>query len=82
MNNKEFIGKMQMVYFGEKNALEECTQAYLKLNLIKNEYESRMNKVINYIQETCFINEDDKTEVCEYGDDLNPRHIIKLLKGE
>lgn len=30
MNNKEFIGKMQMVYFGEKNALEECTQAYLK----------------------------------------------------
>ena len=64
----------------KKNALEECTQAYLKLNLIKNEYESRMNKVINYIQETCFINEDDKTEVYEYGDDLNPRHIIKLLK--
>ena len=49
MNNEEFIGTMQMVYFGEKNALEECTQAYLKLNLIKNEYESRMNKVINYI---------------------------------
>lgn len=31
MTKDEFIGKMQMAYFGDKNALEECTQEYIKI---------------------------------------------------
>ena len=30
MTKEEFMGKMQMAYFGDKNALNECTQAISK----------------------------------------------------
>lgn len=34
MTKEEFIGKMQMVYIGDKNALNECTQEYLRLKKV------------------------------------------------
>lgn len=36
MNKEEFIGKMQLAYFGDRNALEECTQEYLKTKELYN----------------------------------------------
>lgn len=36
MTKEEFIGKMQMAYFGDRNALEECTQEYLKTEELYN----------------------------------------------
>ena len=37
MSNEEFIGKMQMGYFGDKNAIEECSQEYLRVKQALNE---------------------------------------------
>lgn len=34
MTKEEFIGKMQMAYIGDKNALNECTQEYLRLKKV------------------------------------------------
>lgn len=42
MTKEEFIGKMQMVYIGDKNALNECTQEYLRLREV-------ISKAIEYI---------------------------------
>lgn len=42
MTKEEFIGKMQMAYFGDKKALNECTQEYLRLR-------EAINKAIEYI---------------------------------
>lgn len=35
INNEEFIGKMQMVYFGEKNALEGMYASIFKIKFNK-----------------------------------------------
>lgn len=59
MSKEEFIGKMQMAYFGEKNALEECVQEYLTLQKLydkclsdnvkttkrKNDFEQALNEI-------------------------------------
>lgn len=42
MTKEEFIGKMQMAYIGDKNALNECTQEYLRLKKV-------IDKAIEYI---------------------------------
>lgn len=39
MNRDEFIGKLQMVYVGEKNAFNEIVGEYDRLNNIINELE-------------------------------------------
>lgn len=36
MTKEEFIGKMQMAYIGDKNALNECTQEYLRIREVIN----------------------------------------------
>lgn len=38
MTKEEFIGKLQMVYIGDKNALNECTQEYLGLREVINKF--------------------------------------------
>ena len=37
MNREEFIGKLQMVYVGDRNAIEEIISEYDRLNNIINE---------------------------------------------
>ena len=43
MTKEEFIGKMQMVYIGDKNALNECTQEYLRIREV-------INKAIEWVE--------------------------------
>ena len=42
MTKEEFIGKLQMAYIGDKNALNECIQEYLRLREV-------ISKAIEYI---------------------------------
>ena len=39
MNKEEFIGKLQMCYFGERNAFDEIVSEFDRLNNIINELE-------------------------------------------
>lgn len=49
MTKEEFIGKMQMAYIGDKNALNECTQEYLRLREV-------IDKVKTYIHVVPYCN--------------------------
>ena len=46
MNKEEFIGKLQMVYVGDKRASEEIISEYDRLNNIINELEKYLNQEI------------------------------------
>ena len=46
MNRDEFIGKLQMVYVGDKRASEEIISEYDRLNNIINELEKYLNQEI------------------------------------
>lgn len=50
MTKEEFIGKMQMVYIGDKNALNECTQEYLRL---KKVIDKAIDWLVKYQTEWC-----------------------------
>ena len=39
MNKEEFLGKLQMCYFGDKNAFDEIVGEFNRLNNIINELE-------------------------------------------
>ena len=39
MNREEFLGKLQMCYFGERNAFDEIVNEYDRLNNIISELE-------------------------------------------
>ena len=39
MNREEFIGKLEMVYVGDRNAIDEIISEYDRLNNIINELE-------------------------------------------
>lgn len=67
MNKEEFIGKLQMVYIGDRNAFNDIVCAYDGLLY-------RVDKAIEYIKKELFIIEelDEK-----YVDDL-----LNILKGE
>lgn len=71
MNKEEFIGKLQMVYVGEKNAFNEIVGEYDRLNNIINELNkisgNRMNTIIE-IEKYCNEEKEDLIaggEVCE-----------------
>lgn len=44
MNKEEFIGKLQMVYVGDRNAIEEIISEYDRLNNIINGLEKWLNE--------------------------------------
>lgn len=50
MTKEEFIGKMQMAYIGDKNALNECTQEYLRL---KKVIDKAIDWLVKYQTEWC-----------------------------
>lgn len=44
----------------------------------KLEYKKRIEKAIEYINKLCLCSDG----YTQYGDDLNPKHIVNILKGE
>ena len=50
MNKEELIGKLQMAYIGDKNALNECTQEYLRL---KKVIDKAIDWLVKYQTEWC-----------------------------
>ena len=47
MNKEEFIGKLEMVYVGDRNAIDEIISEYDRLNNIIEEIE---NTIVNFIE--------------------------------
>jgi len=48
MTREEFIGKLQMVYVGDRNAIDEIISEYDRLNNIINEALGIANERFNY----------------------------------
>lgn len=46
MDKQEFIGKLNSVYVGENNAIDEIISEYDRLNNIINEIEKELNKIL------------------------------------
>ena len=44
----------------------------------KEDYKQRNEKAIEYINEMCLASDG----YASYGDDLNPEHIVNILKGD
>ena len=82
MTKEELIGKLQMVYVGDKNALNELIGYYdgLKevVELLKKEnqkYKEVIDKAIEYIKSY-------KIDYSPYElSDYNVRQILEILKG-
>ena len=81
MNKEELIGKLQMVYVGDKNALNEliCYYAMLKeaVELLKKEnqkYKEVIDKAIEYIENV--------KKIDDYLDGCPCYELLNILKGE
>lgn len=93
MNKEELIGKLQMVYVGDKNALNELIGYYdgLKevVELLKKEnkkYKEVIDKAIEYLEKSK-LNQLDT--YCKYlyidfdtGKIENVDELLQILKGE
>lgn len=93
MTKDEFVGKMQMAYFGDRNALEECTQEYIKTKKLyemalednvkaskrKMILEQALDEIKKYM--TNYIKVEDKNEnvKVEFNELLK---IMKKAKGD
>lgn len=61
MDKMEYLGKMQMAYFGDKNALEECIQERLKVADLISKAIEKIDDIQQYIfgfDETMWIYDD------------------------
>lgn len=81
MSKEELIGKLQMVYVGDKNALNELIGYYdgLKevVELLKKEnkeYKEVIDKAINYIEKESAFLSDDEYEL------FNKKELKDILK--
>lgn len=81
MNKEELIGKLQMVYVGDKNALNELIGYYdgLKevVELLKKEnqkYKEVIDKAIEYIENV--------KKIDDYLDGCPCYELLNILKGE
>ena len=87
MNREELIGKLQMVYVGDKNALNELIGYYDGLKEIietvqkeNQKYKEVIDKAIEYIKEIFYFNE----ETGEYAllhtfDKCNVKELLDIL---
>lgn len=83
MNKEELIGKLHMIYAGDRNALEEMVGYYdgLKqvIEILKEENQKLKEnryKAIEYIESY-------KTDYSPYElSDYNVRQILEILKGD
>lgn len=57
MNRDEFIGKLQLCYFGDRNAFEEIVSVYDKYKSILDKIKEYVNDVIIDETYTNYINE-------------------------
>lgn len=61
MDKMEYLGKMQMAYYGERNALEECIQERLKVADLISKTIEKIDDIQQYIfgfDETMWIYDD------------------------
>ena len=49
MDKMEYLGKMQMAYYGERNALEECIQERLKVTDLISKAISQIDTIQQHI---------------------------------
>lgn len=49
MDKMEYLGKMEMAYFGDRNALEECIQERLKVTDLINKAISQIDTIQQHI---------------------------------
>lgn len=56
---------------------KECNSLFNHLTKKDLDYKSRCDKAIEYINEMCLCT----NGYCDYGDDLRPEHIVKILQG-
>lgn len=76
MNKEEFIGKLQMVYVGDKRASEEIISEYDRLNNIINELEKDLWEV----RQLTFTkyNSNEWNNCLSFNEDIKP--ILDKLK--
>ena len=82
MNRNEFIGKLQLCYFGDRNAFNEIVSVYDELN-------ERINKATEYIEynnETLYTYEPDydyeENIVSNYDVSSFREDLLEILKGD
>lgn len=87
MNREEFIGKLQMVYFGDRNAFNEIVEDNQKLKneVVYSKVEiDRLNNIINelekVIQENKFWIYNDVLETRENFEVIDVEYILDKLK--
>ena len=71
MNKEEFIGKLQMVYVGDRNAFNELVEDNQKLKneVVYSKVEiDRLNNVIKAIEENLYLIKDEYTQ-----------HLFKII---
>lgn len=86
MNKEELIGKLQMVYVGDKNALNELIGYYdgLKeaVELLKKEnqkYKEVIDKAIEYI-DILVLGEKENGEPYLFKEDAEGEYLLDILK--
>ena len=83
MNKEEFIGKLQMVYVGDRNAFNEIVEDNQKLKneVVYSKVEiNRLNNIINELEKYCEENSKlDHGSYDRYSDVLDK---LKELKEE
>ena len=74
MNKEEFIGKLQLVYVGDRNAIDEIISEY-----------DRLNNIIDEIKKLCDENTngiDDDGYDDAYYDRVYVREIEEIIENE
>jgi len=79
MNKEEFIGKLQMVYVGDRNAIDEIISEYDRLNNIINELEEYIKP---YLYMLNGIQDRDIYEQCQLDDFTDIMGKLQELKEE
>jgi len=79
MNREEFIGKLQMVYVGDRNAIDEIISEYDRLNNIINELEEYIKP---YLYMLNGIQDRDIYEQCQLDDFTDIMGKLQELKEE
>ena len=75
MNKEEFIGKLQMVYVGDRNAFNEIVENNQKLKneVVYSKVEiNRLNNIINELEKYC------NEEIIDYDKAINSKILSEI----
>lgn len=81
MTLEEFIGKLQMVYVGDRNAFNEIVSVYEKL-------QQRLEKVIEYIENNSLYEEEydydyeENSYLSGIDDEQAKKDLLEILKED